>query len=250
MIAVTDVVKRFGDSVAVDGVTLRVPEGGALALVGLSGSGKSTVLRLITGLEWPESGTVVVSDEAVTRESIARVRPRLGYVIQDGGLFPHLSCRRNVTLLAELRGMNDTSIAARVVELADLVRLTPQLLDRFPHELSGGQRQRVALMRALFLDPPVLLLDEPFGALDPIVRREIGDELFALLLRLRKTVLLVTHDVAEAAALADEIAVMRAGRVVQTGTLEALRASPADSFVTQFIEAHRNLAPVASSGHP
>jgi osmoprotectant transport system ATP-binding protein len=245
MISMTDVSKRFGDSVAVQGVTLRVGGGEALALVGSSGSGKSTVLRMLTGLEWPDSGSVEVSGEAVTPASIARIRARLGYVIQDGGLFPHLSCRRNITLVAELEGCDPAAVTRRLADLADLVRLDPSILGRFPRELSGGQRQRVALMRALFGDPPVLLLDEPFGALDPIVRRDVGDELFALLRTLGKTVLLVTHDVAEAAALADVIAVLSAGAVVQTGTLAELQRSPATPFVTQFLGAHRNLSPAA-----
>jgi osmoprotectant transport system ATP-binding protein len=241
VIAVREVSKRFGTSAALDGVTLHVSLGRSLALIGPSGSGKSTVLRLITGLEWPDHGRVEVSGEPVTPSTVAGIRERLGYLIQDGGLFPHLSCRRNVTLVAELRNMDPAATAYRVEELADLVRLGPVLLDRLPRELSGGQRQRVALMRALFRDPPVLLLDEPFGALDPVVRREVGDELFALLRRLEKTVLLVTHDVAEAAALTDEIAVLRGGAILQTGTVHALRTAPADPFVTQFFAAHRNL---------
>jgi osmoprotectant transport system ATP-binding protein len=244
MITLTDVSKRFGDGVAVAGLSLRVDEGESVALVGSSGCGKSTVLRMITGLEWPDRGTIAVSGEEVTRSTLGRVRARLGYVIQDGGLFPHLSCRRNVTLAAELGGTDGGDIRRRLEELADLVRLSPSLLERFPREVSGGQRQRVALMRALFREPPVLLLDEPFGALDPVVRREVGDELFALLRRLDKTVLLVTHDVAEAAALADRIAVLRAGALLQSGTLAELRTSPADPFVEKFVSAHRNLAPM------
>jgi len=242
MITLTDVSKSFGESVAVTGLSLRVPEGASLALVGSSGSGKSTVLRMISGLEWPDRGTIVVSGMEVTRSTVARVRTRLGYVIQDGGLFPHLSCGRNVTLAAELGGAEAREVQQRLAQLADLVRLSPSLLERFPHEVSGGQRQRVALMRALFRDPPVLLLDEPFGALDPVVRREVGDELFAILRSLEKTVLLVTHDVAEAAALADRIALVRAGALLQTGTLLELQRSPADPFVQQFVAAHRNVA--------
>jgi osmoprotectant transport system ATP-binding protein len=199
---------------------------------------------MITGLEWPDRGSIAVSGQEVTRSTIVRVRAHLGYVIQDGGLFPHLSCGKNVTLAAELGGVDAGKVRDRLIELADLVRLPPSLLERFPHEVSGGQRQRVALMRALFREPPVLLLDEPFGALDPVVRKEVGDELFAILRRLDKTVLLVTHDVAEAAALTDRIAVLRAGALMQTGTLAELQRSPAHPFVREFVAAHRNLAPL------
>jgi osmoprotectant transport system ATP-binding protein len=239
--------KRFGGGAAVTKLTLTVPAGGSLALVGSSGSGKSTVLRMITGLEWPDRGTIVVSGEEVTRSTIARVRAGLGYVLQDGGLFPHLSCARNVTLAAELGGLDTRDVERRLAKLADLVRLSPSLLARLPHEVSGGQRQRVALMRALFREPPVLLLDEPFGALDPVVRKEVGDELFALLRRLDKTVLLVTHNVAEAAALADRIAVLRAGALLQTGTLAELQRRPADAFIPEFLAAHRGLPRAAGS---
>jgi len=245
VIELTDVSKRFGESAAISGPTMRVNEGASLALVGSRGSGKSTVLRLITGLEWPDRGTIAVSGEPVTRATIASVRARLGYMIQDGGLFPHLTCRRNVTLVSELHGMDPGQVASRLAELADLVRLAPSLVERFPREVSGGQRQRVALMRALFRDPAVLLLDEPFGALDPIVRRQVGDELFALMRRLAKTVLLVTHDLAEAAALTERIAVLRSGTLLQSGTLPELRASPADPFVEQLVAARRSLAPRA-----
>ncbi len=241
MITLTDVSKRLGAAFAIADLTLQVAAGASLALVGSSGSGKSTVLRMITGLEWPDRGIIRVSGEEVTRATIARIRDRVGYVIQDGGLFPHLSCRRNVTLVDELRGNDPRAVARRLAELGDLVRLPPSLLERFPGELSGGQRQRVALMRALFREPPVLLLDEPFGALDPVVRREVGDELFAALRSLGKTVLLVTHDLAEAAALADQISVIRAGKILQTGTLGELRAAPADPFVEQFLAAPRSL---------
>jgi osmoprotectant transport system ATP-binding protein len=246
LITLRDVSKRFGNAVALASTTLTLDAGRSLALVGSSGSGKSTLLRLVTGLELPDAGVITVAGETIAPDTLAAARARLGYVIQEGGLFPHLSCRTNVTLLAERRAMSAGDIKRRLDELTTLVRLSPELLDRFPHEVSGGQRQRVALMRALFRDPPVLLLDEPFGALDPIVRRDLGDELFALLRTLAKTVLLVTHDIAEAAALADEIAILRAGVVLQRGTLAKLRAQPAAPFVTELLSAHRNLASVVA----
>ena len=231
--------KRYGDRIAVAPTTLAVGDARSLALVGPSGCGKSTILRLVLGLITPDAGRVVVGGVAVTPATVIAIRRRAGYVIQEGGLFPHLSAAANVTLLARRLGWSAGRIAPRVEELAALVRLDSSLLRRHPAELSGGQRQRVGIMRALMLDPPMLLLDEPMGALDPIVRAGLQVDLKRIVSGLGKTVLLVTHSLDEAAYLGDEIAMMRDGRVIQRGPLRELVDAPADPFVREFIEAQR-----------
>lgn len=224
--------KRFGDAVALYPIDLSFPEGSVTALIGPSGCGKSTTLRLLNALLLPDSGETLFQGRPVQTSD----RVRIGYVLQDGGLFPHLTARRNITLVAE--GLRRAS-EERVRELAELVRLSPELLDRYPGELSGGQRQRVGLMRSLMLDPAVLLLDEPLGALDPLVRAGLQDDLRDLFGRLDKTVVFVTHDMGEAAYLANRIVLMREGRVVQIGTPDDFRQRPAEPFVTDFLHAQR-----------
>ena len=234
MIVLDGVSAAYGGTQVLSGVTLHVGRGERVALVGSSGCGKSTLLRVVLGLVAPESGRVTVVDTEVSPATVEGIRLRCGYVIQDGGLFPHLTVLGNAVLVAsraagwELRRQKE-----RARELFDLVGLGPELADRFPRELSGGQRQRVGLMRALMLDPDVLLMDEPLGALDPVLRSRMQRDLLELFLRLRKTVLLVTHDMAEAAFLADEIAVVQKGRILQRGRFEELVASPADPFVAE-----------------
>jgi osmoprotectant transport system ATP-binding protein len=241
VLALRHVTCRYGARAALDDVTLEVARGARVALIGPSGSGKSTALRVALGLIRPAAGTVEIGGEAMTSASAATLRRRIGTVIQDGGLFPHLTARGNVTLLARHVGWDAARIQARVKDLAELVRLPDDLLDRHPVELSGGQRQRVALMRALALDPDLLLLDEPLGALDPMVRAELQDDLRALFDRLGKTVVVVTHDLAEAAHLASDLVLLREGRVVQRGGVQDLATSPADEFVTRFVHAQRSL---------
>ena len=239
VIAMEGMAKRYGDRLAVAPTTLRVLEGTSLALVGPSGCGKSTILRLILGLLTPDAGRVLVDGVAVTPATVISIRRRIGYVIQDGGLFPHLSANDNVALLARRLRWSPTRIATRVEELAALVRLDSRTLRRYPAELSGGQRQRVGIMRALMIDPQLLLLDEPMGALDPIARARLQEDLKRIFSGLGKTVLLVTHSLDEAAYLGDEVALMRDGRVIQRGTLRQFVAAPADPFVREFIEAQR-----------
>jgi osmoprotectant transport system ATP-binding protein len=239
VITLDDVSKSYGAKVVLAGVTLHVHEGECLALVGPSGCGKSTLLRVVLGLTVPDAGVVSVGGAHVTRDTAQAIRLRTGYVIQDGGLFPHLTARENVTLVPERLAWDEPRISARVNELFDLAGLLPEIASRYPAELSGGQRQRVGIMRALVLDPDVLLMDEPLGALDPILRARLQRDLKALFLRLKKTVLLVTHDMNEAAFLADTIAILRQGRVVQQGSFEELAARPVDPFVTEFIAAQR-----------
>jgi osmoprotectant transport system ATP-binding protein len=238
VIALEGVTKRFGERVVLAPTSLTVAPGAALALVGPSGSGKSTLLRTIVGLVVPDAGTVVVAGVTLGPSTATEVRRHVGYVIQEGGLFPHLTARDNVTLLSRHLGWTGTRLHDRVNALTSLVHVDPGLLGRFPSQLSGGERQRVGIMRALMLDPPVLLFDEPLGALDPIVRAQLRRDLRRIFTELRKTVVVVTHDMAEAAHLGDEMAVMRDGRIVQRGPLRALIDAPAEEFVREFVDAH------------
>ncbi len=235
------VTRAYGAVRAVDALTLEFARGHTTVLIGSSGCGKSTVLRLLVGLEWPDAGEVRRDGVALHRERILQERRQVGYVIQEGGLFPHLTVLGNLGLLPRHLGWNRARIHERAIELAELAHLPADLLARFPAELSGGQRQRVALMRALMHDPPTLLLDEPFGALDPLVRHGLQDELRAIFRRLGKTVIMVTHDLAEAAFFSDRLVLMRHGRAVQDGSLDDFRRAPADDFVLAFLAAQRGL---------
>jgi osmoprotectant transport system ATP-binding protein len=238
MIAVRSVTKRFGKLVALEDVSLALEAGRTTALIGPSGCGKSTLLRLMIGLIRPDAGEIDFDGMVLGERNLGEVRRRMGYAIQSGGLFPHLTCAQNVSLPARRHGMGASACRARVDELAGVMLLERGQLGRYPAELSGGQRQRVALMRALVLDPEVLLLDEPLGALDPMIRGELQHEFRELFERLGKTVVLVTHDLAEAAYLAPEdIVLMRAGRIEQRGSFAGMRAAPADEFVRAFIAA-------------
>jgi len=240
MFALEEVSKAYQGRAAIERLTLEVAPGRTTVLIGPSGCGKSTLLRLLLGLVWPDSGTVRYGGEPLEPQRIAAVRRRVGYVIQQGGLFPHLTARENITLMAEHLRWPAASVDARVAELAALTHFPSDGLRRYPGELSGGQNQRVGLMRALMLDPEVLLLDEPLGALDPMVRFGLQEELRQVFSSLRKTVVMVTHDLAEAAYLADTLVLMRDGRIVQQGPPAALVEAPADEFVTRFVQAQRS----------
>jgi osmoprotectant transport system ATP-binding protein len=239
MFRLDSVSKSYGAERVLDGVSLVIPTGSTTALIGPSGSGKSTLCGLFTGLVKPDAGVVYFRDQDINHGSIRELRRRIGYVIQDGGLFPHLTGRANVSLMAAHLGWSKSEIASRIDELLDLVRLPPLVLARYPTEMSGGERQRVALVRALMLDADVLLLDEPLGALDPIVRAELQQDLAKIFSRLHKTVLLITHDLAEAAFFSDRFVLLRNGRVVQTGSMTELQDNPADDFVRQFVRAQQ-----------
>jgi osmoprotectant transport system ATP-binding protein len=239
MIALEGVSKRLGGKLVLAPTTLSIAGRSTVALLGPSGCGKSTLLRLIVGLITPDVGTVRVTGEAVNATSAPSIRRRIGYVIQDGGLFPHLTAGDNAALMARHLGWEKERIRARLRDLAELVRLDPALLVRYPAELSGGQRQRVGLMRGLLLDPDLLLLDEPMGALDPIVRGRLQEDLKVIFAALKKTVVLVTHDLGEAAYLAEEVVLMRDGHILQRGALKELVTRPADPFVQAFLEAQR-----------
>jgi osmoprotectant transport system ATP-binding protein len=194
-------------------------------------------LRVLVGLVPPDSGEVRIDGQWLDDATLPLLRHRIGYVIQDGGLFPHLTAEQNIGLMARVVGWPESRVATRVAELAVLTRFPSERLARWPLELSGGQRQRVALMRALMLDPELILLDEPLGALDPLIRAELQADLRRIFQTLQKTVVLVTHDVREAALLAERIVLMRDGRIVQSGTLDDLQRAPADPFVEQFLQA-------------
>jgi osmoprotectant transport system ATP-binding protein len=244
------ITKAYGEQRALDELSLRIEPATTTALIGPSGCGKSTLLRVLIGLVQAEAGEVLLDGAPLTPARLPEARLRMGYVIQQGGLFPHLTARGNATLMAAHLGWPRERIAAQLDELATLTHLPPDVLDRYPGELSGGQNQRVALMRALMLNPEILLLDEPLGALDPMVRSELQDELKQIFATLKRTVVLVTHDLPEAAFLADRIVLMRAGRVVQTGLLADMVQRPAEPFVERFVQAQRSpLEHMAGASH-
>src|SRR5216684_1338122 len=242
LVQLLGVSKSFADAPAVPAIDLSVERGKTTVLIGPSGCGKSTLLRLIIGLLEPDTGEIQFDGTQLRPDKIDIVRHRVGYVIQEGGLFPHLTARGNILLMARHLGRAENEMRARLAELCALTRFPENLLGRYPLELSGGQRQRVSLMRALMLSPELLLLDEPLGALDPLVRAALQKDLKEIFARLQQTALLVTHDLAEAAYLGDEIVLLNEGRVVQKGSVTDLRDRPADPFVSEFINAQRTLA--------
>ncbi|MBV7256319.1 ATP-binding cassette domain-containing protein [Pacificimonas sp. WHA3] len=235
MYSLQNISVSYGTTIALRPVSMEVEPGKTLVLIGPSGSGKSTLLRVMAGLVTPE-GVLAFGGAPVT--DWQRVRRRIGYVIQDGGLFPHLTARENILLMSRELGLDN---AARVEELAALTHLQQDQLDRYPAELSGGQRQRVGIVRALMLDPDVLLLDEPLSALDPVIRAGLADELKNIIGTLKKTAVLVTHSLSEARFFSDRLVLMRGGAVVQEGSYADFEARPADPFVTEFIDAERKL---------
>jgi osmoprotectant transport system ATP-binding protein len=245
MLRLQNIYKRFEGRQVLSDVNLTVPKGATHALIGSSGSGKTTLLRITLGLIPFDTGYVKINDQALLSFTQVQWADRIGYVPQDGGLFPHISGFHNVSLIAKLRGWRKQKIMERVEELRKLVELDPAVLRRFPFEMSGGQQQRVAIMRAAMMDPQVMLLDEPMAALDPLIRRTLQRELKSIFQRLGKTVLLVTHDLGEAVYLAENITLLHEGRIVQSGTYRELLLHPADPFVTQFINAQRTLPDAA-----
>ena len=234
----TDVRKTFPNGhEALRGVSLSVGRGQVLALLGTSGSGKTTLLKTVNRLTDPTSGTVVVQGKPTSEWDPIALRRSIGYVIQDVGLMPHLNILANVSLVPKLMGTPRKAREDRAAELLSLVGLDPSdYALRRPRELSGGQRQRVGVARALAADPELILMDEPFGALDPVTRRELQAEFRALQTRLKKTVIVVTHDTREAVRIADKLALMADGRLVQVGTADDLTARPASDFVRAFFD--------------
>lgn len=230
--------KSFRGSEVLHGMDT-VFERGVTVVIGSSGSGKSTILRLLAGLEEPDAGRILVEGEALMPANLLAHRRRLGYVIQEGGLFPHLTAQQNVTLMARYLKRDADWIRTRLDALAVMTHLSAPLLTRYPAELSGGERQRVALMRALMLEPEILLLDEPLGALDPLVRFELMPELAAVFEALGNTVVFVTHDLGEAEYFSDRVVLVHEGRIVQAGAYADLLERPADEFVRDFVRAQR-----------
>jgi osmoprotectant transport system ATP-binding protein len=244
LIAYANVVKRFdgGRVVAVDDVSLDVAEGEFLAVVGGSGSGKTTLLRLANRLIEPDAGTIRVEDEDVRTADPIRLRRRIGYVFQNGGLFPHMSVADNIGITPRLLGWAAQDISARVDELLDLVRLErASYRSRLPHELSGGQLRRVSVARALAAKPRIVLMDEPFGALDPLTRDALGDDYRDLHRKLALTTVMITHDMTEAILLADRIAVMHLGKLLAQGTPAELTRS-GDPYVGELLRTPRRQA--------
>ncbi|MDB6452919.1 ABC transporter ATP-binding protein [Falsirhodobacter sp. 20TX0035] len=236
MIGLNHLSKHYGDTKAVDDVSLTIDKGSVVAIVGTSGSGKSTLLRLVNRLIEPTSGHVTLDGQDTRALPAFELRRRIGYVIQDHGLFPHWTVARNIATVPRLLGWSKARIEARVEELLTLLSLDPAAIGpRFPHQLSGGQMQRVGVARALAAEPELLLMDEPFGALDPVLRGKAQADLRAIQRTLGTTILLVTHDMAEAIALSDRIAVMRAGRVEQFAPPAEILARPATDFVRALV---------------
>lgn len=227
---------------AVDALDLTIETGQVCVLIGPSGCGKTTTMRMVNRLIEPTSGQIFVGDRDVTKADPVELRRHIGYVIQQIGLFPHMTIAQNVATVPKLLGWEAPRINARVAEMLELVGLDPsQFLSRYPRHLSGGQRQRVGVARALAADPPVMLMDEPFGAVDPIVRGRLQEEFLAILKRLKKTVILVTHDIDEAIRMGDVVAILKDGRLVQYDTPDRLLAAPANDFVADFVGADRAL---------
>jgi osmoprotectant transport system ATP-binding protein len=239
MLQLVGVSKSYHGALALHPTDLTVPAGRTTVLIGPSGCGKSTLLRLMAGLIRPDTGAVTFDGVPITPANARQLRQRIGFVVQDGGLFPHLTARGNVTLMARHLGWDRERIDKRLAELAALTRFPSDRLGHYPVQLSGGQRQRVSLMRALMLGPGLLLLDEPLGALDPLIRSDLQADLKQIFQALQTTVVLVTHDLGEAGFLGDNLVLMQDGRLVQQGTLSNLIQEPAGPFVTRFVNSQR-----------
>lgn len=240
MLSIKSISKSFDDTPAVQDLSLDVQSGKTTVLIGPSGCGKSTILRMINGLIPADKGIIEFEGDVVRPEKLGQMRHKMGYVIQEGGLFPHLTAFQNVTLMANYLAWDSDRIEHRLSSLTDLTQFPRDGLKRYPAQLSGGQRQRISLMRALMLDPVLLLMDEPLGALDPMIRVDLQNELKSIFQELKKTVLLVTHDLYEASFLGDTIILMKDGKIIQKGKMNDLVNSPIDPFVTRFINAQRH----------
>jgi osmoprotectant transport system permease protein len=240
MLELTGIYKSFGNKNVLNNITLTVPTGSTHALIGSSGSGKSTLLRIALGLIPYDKGSVKIND--VSLESAGQKwNSLIGYVPQDGGLFPHLTGMENITLVSRLRGKSAQEISKRVLELQNIVGLEGDVFNLYPSEMSGGQKQRISIIRALMLDPHVILLDEPMGALDPLKRSGLQKELKIIFERLKKTVLIVTHDLSEAAFLSDKMSLLHDSQIIQSGTFKQFQENPTTPFVTSFLSAYRSL---------
>ena len=236
MIRLEHVTKSFGRYKALDDVSIVVEEGEFLTVIGRSGCGKTTILRVINGLQKPDSGKVYAAGEDVGEADLIRLRRKIGYVIQNKGLFPHMTVEKNIIYVPVISGQKDKRQNRKLAEeLIGLVGLEREMLDRYPEELSGGQQQRVGIARALASRPKLLLMDEPFGALDEITKRAMQNELLALQKKLGMTVVFITHDIREAMKLGDRVLVMEQGKIAQCDTPENVKKNPADEFVKELI---------------
>tara|TARA_R110000868_G_scaffold136049_11_gene348847 strand:- start:6876 stop:7673 length:798 start_codon:yes stop_codon:yes gene_type:complete len=237
MIEINDAHKSFGATQVIPGLSLSIPQGQTHILLGSSGCGKTTLLRMIAGLTSPDQGAVTIAGQSVGELSKREISNKIGYVIQEGGLLPHLNGIDNVLLPVKIRGRSLTQAMERLESFAAAIDLTMAQLRRFPHEISGGQRQRVALLRGMILDQPIVLLDEPLSALDPVVRMNLQRHLKDIFKKLNKTVVLVTHDLHVASFLGDIITLLDQGRIVQQGSFEELLEQPKNDFVRDFVQA-------------
>ncbi len=235
MIKLINIWKFYGDKQVIQGLSLQIPKGQTTVLIGSSGCGKTTLLEMMNGMVLPDRGAVEINGRVLRQSDLISLRRRIGYVIQEVGLFPHYTVFRNIALVPALLKWNDERIRARVIEMMRLVNLPMEKINAFPHQLSGGQRQRVGVARALAADPEIMLMDEPFGAIDPINRKRLQDEFLDIQQKLKKTVVFVTHDMDEALKLGDVIAVMAEGRIVQSGAAADLILRPANEFVQKFV---------------
>jgi len=234
MIKLQQVSKKISPNFFIEDINVGFSSCQTAAIVGESGSGKSTLLKIISGLIKVDAGEVLFDDQILTPESVDAIRLKIGYVIQSSGLFPHLSIFDNICLVGNYLKKSPAFCSNRIDELLSIIPLSRSLLNRYPHQISGGQKQRAALMRALFLDPPFLLLDEPLGALDPIIRYDLQLELKHMFQKLEKTVIFVTHDLREANFLASKIIMMHDGHIIQQGTFAELKNSPSNPYISKF----------------
>jgi osmoprotectant transport system ATP-binding protein len=243
MIKLQNISFSYQEESVLKNLNLNIAASKTSVLIGPSGCGKSTILRLINRLLLPYTGDIFIDGKKIDESSIRLYRLKMGYVIQEGGLFPNMTANQNISLMASRLKWTKDKINARLKDLAELTQFPHESLNRFPGQLSGGQRQRVSLMRAIMLDPDILLLDEPFGALDPLIRSGLHESMLEIFKRLQKTVLMVSHDLHEAAYLGDEIILLDKGQIIQSGAIDDLVKNPAQKFVTEFIQAQRSHLP-------
>lgn len=240
MIKFENITKKFKDTSVIKNLSFEIEEGNLVAFIGASGCGKTTTLKMINRLIKPTTGHIYIDGEDIATKDVIELRRNMGYVIQQTGLFPHMTIKENIELIPKVQKQDSEKIKARTLELMDMVGLNPEdYLDRYPTELSGGQQQRVGVARAFATDPKIILMDEPFSALDPITRTGLQDELLNLQSKLKKTIVFVTHDMSEAIKIADMICIMDGGNIVQYDTPENILKYPINSFVAEFVGKNR-----------
>ncbi len=239
MIEFKQVSKKFKDTTVLKDISFEIEKGKLVVLIGLSGCGKTTTLKMINRLINATSGTITINGEDISKKNKIKLRRNIGYVIQQTGLFPHMTIRENIEIIARAEQRPSEEISKRTTELMDMVGMDDSFLERYPNELSGGQQQRVGVARAFSLDPEIILMDEPFSALDPITRASLQEELVNLQARVKKTIVFVTHDMSEAVKVADKICIMDKGEIVQYDTPENILKHPANDFVTEFVGKNR-----------